>query len=184
MKAAWMLFFPLLTWLAQAGPADARIQVLPPSADLPLPSNVRVFFSPGDNLEGAVVAALDQASMEILISQSAITSKKIGDAIVRAFRRKVVVGIILRENPPIVNYATPAFFGQNGIPYVYAVTKWSHNQKYGVIDRRIVLTGSYDWMALSGRNNENLLVVDEPGVAAAYARDWLDTAKQAKIPAP
>jgi phosphatidylserine/phosphatidylglycerophosphate/cardiolipin synthase-like enzyme len=183
MKAAWMLF-PFLAWVAQAAPDDARIHVLPPPADIPLPSNVRVFFAPGDNLEGAVVAALDQASTEILISQSAITSKKIGDAIVRAFRRKVVVGIILKENPPIVDYQTPAFFEQNQVPYVYAVTKWSHNQKYGIIDRRIVLTGSYDWMALSGRNNENLLVMDEPGIAAAYARDWLDTAKKAKIPTP
>jgi phosphatidylserine/phosphatidylglycerophosphate/cardiolipin synthase-like enzyme len=183
MKAAWMLF-PFLTWLAQAAPGDARILVLPPPADIPLPANVQAFFAPGDNLEGAVVAALDQASTEILISQSAITSKKIGDAIIRAFRRKVVVGIILKENPPIVDYETPAFFDQNQVPYVYAVTKWSHNQKYGVIDRRIVLTGSYDWMALSGRNNENLLVMDEPGIAAAYARDWLDTAKKAKIPGP
>jgi phosphatidylserine/phosphatidylglycerophosphate/cardiolipin synthase-like enzyme len=183
MKAAWMVF-PFLVWFAQAAPDDTRIHVLPPPADIPLPSNVRVFFAPGDNLEGAVVAALDQASTEILISQSAITSKKIGDAIVRAFRRKVVVGIILKENPPVVDYQTPAFFGRNQIPYVYAVTKGSHNQKYGIIDRRIVLTGSYDWMALSGRNNENLLVMDEPGIAAAYARDWLDTAKKAKIPAP
>jgi phosphatidylserine/phosphatidylglycerophosphate/cardiolipin synthase-like enzyme len=183
MKAAWMLF-PFLAWLVQAAPGGERIHVLPPPADIPLPSNVRVFFAPGDNLEGAVVAALDQASTEILINQSAITSKKIGDAIVRAFRRRVVVGIILKENPRIADYETPAFFDQNEIPYVYAVTKWSHNQKYCIIDRRIVLTGSYDWMALSGRNNENLLVLDEPGIAAAYARDWLDAASKAKIPAP
>jgi phosphatidylserine/phosphatidylglycerophosphate/cardiolipin synthase-like enzyme len=183
MKAAWMIF-PFLAWVVQAGPKDARIHVLPPPADIPLPSNVQVFFAPGDNLESAVVAALDQASTEILISQSAITSKQIGNAIVRAFRRKIVVGIILKENPPIADYETPAFFDQNEIPYVYAVTQWSHHQKYCIIDRRIVLTGSYDWMALSGRNNENLLVVDEPGIAAAYARDWLDTAKKAKIPAP
>jgi phosphatidylserine/phosphatidylglycerophosphate/cardiolipin synthase-like enzyme len=183
MNAAWMIF-PFLAWVVQADPKDARIHVLPPPADIPLPSNVQVFFAPGDNLEGAVVAALDQASTEILISQSAITSKKIGDAIVRAFRRKIVVGIILKENPPIADYETPAFLDQNEIPYVYAVTKWSHHQMYCIIDRRIVLTGSYDWMALSGRNNENLLMVDEPGIAAAYARDWLDTAKKAKIPSP
>jgi phosphatidylserine/phosphatidylglycerophosphate/cardiolipin synthase-like enzyme len=183
MKTTW-LFFPFLAWMAQASPGDGRIHLLPPPADIPLPSNVRVFFAPGDNLEGAAVAALDGASTEILISQSAITSKKIGDAIVRAFRRKVMVGIILKENPPVVDYETPAFFDQNGIPYVYAVTKWSHNQKYCIIDRRIVLTGSYDWMALSGRNNENLLAIDEPGIAAAYARDWLATSRKAKIPAP
>jgi phosphatidylserine/phosphatidylglycerophosphate/cardiolipin synthase-like enzyme len=183
MKAAWLLLLYLAS-MAHAAPDGTRIQMLPRPADIPLPSNVRVFFAPGDNLEGVVVTALDQASTEILISQSAITSKKIGDAIVRAFRRKVVVGIILKENPPIADYETPAFFEQNQVPYVFAVTKWSHNQKYGIIDRRIVLTGSYDWMAFSGRNNENLLVLDEPGIAAAYARDWLDTARKAKIPAP
>jgi len=175
---------PLLAWVVQAAPMDARIHVLPPPADIPLPSNISVLFAPGDNLEGAVVAALDQASTEILISQSAITSKKIGEAIVRAFHRKIVVGIILQENPPVADYETPEFFDQNEVPYVYAVTKWNHNQKYCVIDRRIVLTGSYDWMALSGHNNENLLVANEPGIAAAYARDWLDTSKKAKVPAP
>jgi phosphatidylserine/phosphatidylglycerophosphate/cardiolipin synthase-like enzyme len=183
MKTAWMLFL-FLAWIVQAASADMCIHLLPPPAVIPLPSNVRVFFAPGDNLEGAVVAALDEASTEILISQSAITSKKIGDAIIRAFSRKVAIGIILKENPSVADYETPAFFDQNGIPYVYAVTKWSHNQKYCIVDRRIVLTGSYDWMALSGRNNENLLVIDEPGIAAAYAQDWLATSRKAKIPAP
>jgi phosphatidylserine/phosphatidylglycerophosphate/cardiolipin synthase-like enzyme len=178
---------PLLALLVLAAPVASGgtcLEVLPPPADLPLPSNVRVFFAPGDNLEGAVVAALDQASSEILASQFAVTSKKIGDAIVRAFRRKVVVGLILEENPPIADYETPAFFDLNGIPYVYAVTKGNHHQAYCVIDRRIVLAGSYDWMALAGRNNENLLVLDEPGIAAAYARDWLETSRKAKVPAP
>lgn len=164
--------------------ATGKIHVLPAPGDLPLPSNVQVFFAPGDNVEGAVAAAIDQAATEILISQSAITSKKIGAAIVRAFRRRVVVGIILRENPPVANYQTPAFFDRSGVPFVYAVIDGIHNQKYCVIDRRIVLTGSYDWMALSGRNNENLLVLDEPGIAAAYTRDWIATAKKAKIPNP
>jgi phosphatidylserine/phosphatidylglycerophosphate/cardiolipin synthase-like enzyme len=183
MKAIWIIL-PLLALAVQAAPMDMRLHVLAPPADIPLPSNVSVLFAPGDNLEGAVVAALDQASTEVLISQFAITSKKIGDAIVRAFRRKVVVGIILKENPAVADYETPAFFDQNEVPYAYAVTKWNHNQKYCVIDRRIVLTGSYDWMALSGRNNENLLILDEPAIAAAYARDWLTTLRKAKVSAP
>ncbi len=149
--------------------------VFPPPSDVPLPLNVQVFFGPGDNLEGAVVQALRQANTEILVSQNAITSVSIGHALVEAFRRKVVVGLILQNEPPIKDYQTPAFFDQNGLPYLYAETRARHNQKYCVIDRRIVLTGSYDWIATAGANNENLLVIDEPGIAAAYARDWLST---------
>jgi phosphatidylserine/phosphatidylglycerophosphate/cardiolipin synthase-like enzyme len=162
--------------------ADDRIHVLPPPADIPLPSNVAVFFAPGDNLENAVVAALDQARTEILINQEAITSKKIGEAIVRAYHRKVVVGMILAEHPPIEDYQAPAFFDESDVPFIYAVTTGRHDQRYCVIDRRLVLTGSYEWLALAGANNENLLIVDEPGLAAAYARDWLETSQRAKTP--
>jgi cardiolipin hydrolase len=181
MKPAWILLL-LFAWVARAAPTDARMHVLSPPAEIRLPSNVRVYFSPGDSLEGAVVAALNQASVEILISQFAITSKRIEDAIVRAFGRKVVVGIILQETPPILNYQTPAFFDRNGIPYVYAATGRNHRQSYGIIDRRVVLTGSYDWTSSTDRTNEDLVAIDEPGIAAAYVRNWLDTAREAKIP--
>lgn len=181
MKRFWLSILVAIFSLKAVG-APPTWKLLPPPDDLPLPANLGVYFSPGDNIEAAVVKALDLARSEILISQGAITSVAIGEAIVNAFKRKVVVGIILQKNPPIKNYQTPAYFDAHRVPYVYAATEARHDQKYCVIDRRIVLTGSFDWLASALANNENLLVIDDPSVAACYVRNWQLVAQETRIP--
>ena len=161
-----------------------KLRILPSAASVPLPSNVKVFFRPAQDLEAAVVTALNQAHNEILVNQLAVTSPAIARALVDAYqnpKRKVFVGIILDENPPILNYQAPEFFTLNRIPFVYAATKGRNSLAYCVIDRRIVLTG-YEWLASSVSNNASLLVLDDPGVASTYVRHWLEESARAKIP--
>ena len=165
-------------------PAQEKLRVLPPAATIPLPANVKIFFRPQQDLEAAVVTALNQARTEILVNQWAITSPAIAHALVDAFqnpKRKLFVGIILDENPAIVNYQAPEFFTLNRIPFVFAATKGRNDLTYGVIDRRIVLAG-YEWLASSSTNNAYLVVLDDPGVAATFVRHWLDESSRAKIP--
>jgi phosphatidylserine/phosphatidylglycerophosphate/cardiolipin synthase-like enzyme len=47
----------------------------------------------------------------------------------------------------------------------------NHN-KFAVIDRKRVITGSYNWTLKSEGNWENLLILDCPELAKAYENEW------------
>jgi phosphatidylserine/phosphatidylglycerophosphate/cardiolipin synthase-like enzyme len=133
-----------------------------------LPPGVRVLFGPRDNLEDALVRMIDASKTELLFSQNAITLPRVAAAIVRAFQvRKVFVAGIIDRDPGIANYTTPGYFRLNGIPVVFSSRP--NNNKYLVIDQTIVVTGSADWTKASMKeNSENLLVIQEPSIAAQY----------------
>jgi phosphatidylserine/phosphatidylglycerophosphate/cardiolipin synthase-like enzyme len=153
--------------------------ILPDVQPLPLPENVRVYFSPNNNLEAIILTALRQAKTEILINANAITSQALGTEIVRAFRtRNIVVSLILDPTPAIKNYEGEKFFELNGVPVLHSAFAKSRNRNlYCVIDRRMVLTGSYGWLASSVNDAESLLVIDEPAIASKYAEHWMLAAK-------
>jgi phosphatidylserine/phosphatidylglycerophosphate/cardiolipin synthase-like enzyme len=160
---------------------------MPEPVAIPLPSNVKVFFHPQQDIEAAIVTLIGQARTEILINQLALSSPRIADALVDAYngspsRAKIVIGLLLDESPPIRNYEGPAFLANNHIPFLYATSAGRNNHKYVVVDRRIVAVGSYDWTATAADNNEDLVVIDEPGVASAFAINWFAEAHRAKIP--
>jgi phosphatidylserine/phosphatidylglycerophosphate/cardiolipin synthase-like enzyme len=47
-----------------------------------------------------------------------------------------------------------------------------HN-KFAIIDNRLLLTGSYNWTAsANNRNDENLMVIDDPEVIARYQNQF------------
>jgi phosphatidylserine/phosphatidylglycerophosphate/cardiolipin synthase-like enzyme len=53
------------------------------------------------------------------------------------------------------------------------------HHKFAIIDNRLLLTGSYNWtLAANNKNNENLMVIDDPEVITRYQNQfeklWLE----------
>jgi len=49
-----------------------------------------------------------------------------------------------------------------------------HN-KFAIIDNRILLTGSYNWtFSANNRNDENLMVIDDPEIIARYQNQFIN----------
>ena len=47
------------------------------------------------------------------------------------------------------------------------------HHKFAIIDNRLLLTGSYNWTSsANNRNNENLMVIDDPEVIARYQNQF------------
>jgi competence ComEA-like helix-hairpin-helix protein len=58
-----------------------------------------------------------------------------------------------------------------GVPQLPEGDRLHH--KFGVVDRQIVIVGSHNWSAAANQNNdENLLVIDNPMVAAHFDREF------------
>ena len=144
------------------------------AADLTLNNTpTRVCFSPHGGCTEAIVKELDNARSEILMEAYSFTSREIASAILKAHKRGVHVEIILDKSNRSARYSSGDFTAHMGIPtYINAAYAIAHN-KIMIIDREIVITGSFNFTkAAEERNAENLLILRNKDLAGIYLGNW------------
>jgi len=132
-----------------------------------------VYFSPHGGCTEHVVQAIRSARTSIFVQAYSFTSQPITHALIDAYRRGVKVDVILDKSQEHERHSTAEWLARSGVPVeVDAVHAIAHN-KVMVIDGQTVLTGSFNFTeAAEQRNAENLLVVQDPTLAAQYAANW------------
>lgn len=142
----------------------------------------RECFTPGEDCTAMIVQAINGTQSELLIQAYGFTSEPIIEAVVKAKERGVQVKIILDKINEQERYTAATFLANHGIePLIDYTVRIAHN-KVMVLDRRDVITGSFNFtVAAQQRNAENVLfVLDKPEVADAYAREWQSRAEQSR----
>lgn len=136
-------------------------------------TNIQVFFSPHGGCTEAVVDSLGKAKSTVIVQAYSFTSAPIAKALVDAHKRGVNVRVILDKSQRTERYSSADFVHNAGIPtYIDSKHAIVHN-KVMVIDKRLVLTGSFNFTKAAEENNaENLLLIEDPAVAAKYSRNW------------
>jgi len=135
--------------------------------------SVQVFFSPRGGCTEAVVNAITQAKTEILVQAYSFTSAPIAKALVDAHKRGVQVNIILDRSQRKERYSSADFTAHAGIPtFIDAAHAIAHN-KVMIIDKAVVITGSFNFTkAAEEKNAENLLVLRSKELARGYIENW------------
>lgn len=133
----------------------------------------QVYFSPHGGCTDAVVNAIHQARNEIYVAAYSFTSAPIAGALRDVYRRGVKVEVVLDKSQETEHYSSATFIAHAGIPtYVDPMHAIMHD-KFMVIDRHTVLTGSFNFTKAAEMNNaENLMVIDDPALAARYLDNW------------
>jgi phosphatidylserine/phosphatidylglycerophosphate/cardiolipin synthase-like enzyme len=164
--------------LACATAASAQ-RADPALNSFPAAGTVQVAFTPWDDGEGMVVAAINEAQRQILVQAFLFTSRRIAAALIAARGRGIEVLVTAdgeqtrgRKGSRVRELAAA------GIP-VWLETRYAaaHN-KVMVIDagtrEGTVITGSYNWTSSAQRQNaENVIIVRRNrAVADAYAANW------------
>lgn len=130
-------------------------------------------FSPGGALP-LVLSTIRGAKTSIAVAAYSFTSKPISLALLDAHKRGVRVAVVVDQSDASKGYSAARFLANHGVP-VRTNGRYSiqHN-KYIVVDRMTVQTGSFNYTAsASERNAENVLVVgNAPDLAATYIADW------------
>lgn len=146
---------------------------------------VQTCFSPQGKCSAHILREIDAAQQELLIAVYAFTSDDLASALVQAKKRGVAVQVVIdREFDRTNNNSKGKFFDTQKITVRRvsgATSKLADkepglmHQKFAVIDRRIVLTGSYNWThSADNRNDENLLVFrDASPLAEEYRKTFL-----------
>lgn len=142
---------------------------------------VQTCFSPQGKCSAHILREIEAAKQELLVAVYAFTSDDLASALVQAKKRGVAVQVVIdREFDRINDNSKGKFFDAQKVPVRRvsgATAKLGDkepglmHQKFAVIDRRIVLTGSYNWThAADSRNDENLLLFREASPLAEEYR--------------
>jgi phosphatidylserine/phosphatidylglycerophosphate/cardiolipin synthase-like enzyme len=151
------------------GPAARAINVdaghLPP---------IEVYFSPQNGSTTAIVREIDRARSEILVQAYSFTSAAIAHALLEAHRRGIKVEVILDKSQKSQRYSSFTFLMNARIPtYIDAEHAIAHN-KIILIDRSVVITGSFNFTkAAEEKNAENLLIIRSKELTKLYLDNWL-----------
>ena len=150
-------------------------QVTPPAL-APAPRGYatwEVHFSPNGGCTAAIVRALRGARKSILVQAYTFTSQPIADALAQAKQRGVAVEAVLDDKESNANHSEVGYLARMNIPtYLDAQHNIAHN-KVIVIDDAIVITGSFNFThAAEESNAENLLILHDQNLAAAYTANW------------
>lgn len=133
----------------------------------------QVYFSPNGGCTNAVVATIGHAKKSILVLAYSFTSAPIAGALKSAHDRGVDVRVILDKSQRTERYSGMTFLIHAGIPtWIDTVHAIAHN-KVMVIDGETVITGSFNFTkAAEAKNAENLLIIQDRGLAKLYQMDW------------
>ena len=166
-----------MAWLGFAGPGGGvqtpPLRIVPPG-EVQTCSVRALFVSPARDyvIEQAVAAALDAARESILIAMFSLSDRELMEAVIRAHLRGVRVRVLL-DGGAGQGCGPWARLLACGIPVLVEQAPGLMHHKFVVIDRRVVITGSYDWTEEANeRNCENVVIIDCPGIARAFAGEF------------
>ena len=136
-------------------------------------TTVQVYFSPKGGCTEAIIDQISNAKTEILVQAYSFTSAPIAKALLNAHKRGIKVEAILDKSQRREKYTSATFLVNSGIPtYIDDRHAIAHN-KIMVIDREIIITGSFNFTkAAEEKNAENLLILKNKELARIYIENW------------
>jgi phosphatidylserine/phosphatidylglycerophosphate/cardiolipin synthase-like enzyme len=136
-------------------------------------ADIEAYFSPHGGCAAAIVTEIEKAQSSILVQIYSISQTNITAALIAAHARGVNVSLVVdRSQTSDFSSSAPKLFAA-GVPIVCdQVEKLNHNKSM-VIDNSVVITGSFNFSeSAESKNAENLLVIHDPIIAAAFSQDW------------
>ena len=157
-------------------------------ADTPYPSltigdtPLEIYFSPDDGVAARLVTLIQSAQESIYFMAYSFTSNDIGAAVMERAAAGVTVAGVLDEGQVSSNQGGEYDpFRQAGLDVRLDGNPGLMHHKVFIIDRSIVVAGSYNFSASAEeRNDENLIVIYDPDIAAQYLLEFMRVYAQAQ----
>jgi len=157
----------LLGWAQAIAPARADMMV-------------QACFSPLGKCSAYILREIEQAKQELLVAVYAFTSEELARALIQARNRGISVQVIIDREFDLGNDKSKGkFLESQRIPVrrisgvkstITEKERGLMHQKFAVIDRKVVFTGSYNWTrGAETLNDENLLLFRD---AAPLAEEY------------
>jgi len=139
------------------------------------PAKTEVYFSLSDNPQIAIIKSINGSQAFINIAMYVFTDKEIALPLINAQKRGVKVRVYLDKSQIESSYSVSRLLVQKGIKTKISTNNYIMHNKFAIIDNRLLLTGSYNWtFSANNRNDENLLVIDDPEVIEIYQNQFVN----------
>ena len=146
---------------------------------------VEIYFSPDDGVAAHLLELIQAAQESIYFMAYSFTSNDLGDAIVAQAQAGLTVAGVMDDGQVASNQGTEYdVFQQAGLDVRKdGNTNGLMHHKVIIIDKSIVITGSYNFTASAEKSNdENVVIIFNPDVAAQYMEEFARVYGQAKQP--
>jgi phosphatidylserine/phosphatidylglycerophosphate/cardiolipin synthase-like enzyme len=140
----------------------------------PQPAEIlAIYFTPPAGAASGLIKQIDGAKKSIKVMAYGFTATNLAEALVRAKRRGVDVGLIQDEKSAQNNRETLPILLTAGIEVRSDGKHAIQHNKLMLIDDDIVITGSYNFTnSAEKRNAENIMIVRSAYAAKRYADNW------------
>jgi phosphatidylserine/phosphatidylglycerophosphate/cardiolipin synthase-like enzyme len=157
-------------------------------ADTPYPSltigdtSLEIYFSPDDGVAARLVTLIQSAQESINFMAYSFTSNDISAAVMERAEAGVTVAGVMDAGQVDSNQGSEYDpFLQAGLDVRLDGNPGLMHHKVIIIDRSIVITGSYNFSASAEEvNDENLIVIYSPDIAAQYLAEFMRIYAQAQ----
>ncbi|MDA1016034.1 MAG: phospholipase D-like domain-containing protein [Planctomycetota bacterium] len=139
------------------------------------PTIAEAHFSPQDNCLSRINGLLGAAKSRVDICVFTITDDRIAATIIDAHRRGVTVRIITDDDKSQDLGSDIDRLAAAGIEVRVDRSQFHMHHKYGVFDRKILLTGSFNWTRSASQNNEeNFIITDDRRLVRPFVASFED----------
>lgn len=163
----------ILSWL------EDMIRLLERSDEAKPSATVEAWFSPQADCPGRIRSFLAQAKSTVDICVFTITDDRLTSAVLEAHARGVEIRIIT-DNDKAADLGSDADrFLEAGVQLRVDRTPYHMHHKFAIVDRSLLLNGSYNWTRGAAESNEeNFIITDEKKLVsqftAAFEKLWDD----------
>jgi len=136
-------------------------------------AKTEVYFSLYDNPQKTIIKNINGAETFINIAMYTFTDKEIALSLANAQKKGVKVRVYLDRSQRESPYSISRLLVQEGLKVRISSNNYIMHNKFAIIDNRLLLTGSYNWtFAANNKNDENLLIIDDPEIIARYQNQF------------
>jgi phosphatidylserine/phosphatidylglycerophosphate/cardiolipin synthase-like enzyme len=146
-------------------------------------SGVDVCFVPSEICIGRIVAAIDAARREVRVQAYGFTAEPVIAALLRAHARGVDMAALLDRSNEQGRHPGLSALQAAGVPVWIDTVSGIAHIKAIVIDRHLVIGGSYNYTASAERRNvEDVTFTESTEIAGRFLRDWQQRRAKARAP--
>jgi phosphatidylserine/phosphatidylglycerophosphate/cardiolipin synthase-like enzyme len=152
------------------GAARPRGNVAPPVQVGPM--RVQVLFAPEDGVAAKIAERISQASSQIRFLAFSFTHDGMGKAVLDRAKAGVSVAGVFEKTGSETRFSEFGIMKQAGLDVYQDGNPYVMHHKVFVLDGRTTVFGSFNFSDGADRDNdENALIVDDPGFASLYLQE-------------
>jgi mitochondrial cardiolipin hydrolase len=133
----------------------------------------KVFFSPGPEIEQTIYSLLREAKTSVYLCIFTITDARLANELIWCYKQGVKVKIITDDEKTKDHGSEIFTLHKAGIPIKTDHSRYHMHNKFGIIDGRVALTGSFNWTyTATEHNQENLLTTSNFDIVRQYQAEF------------